>query len=61
MKFRTKLGIFLIACLLTFVGFNLLIPAGAVDIMKIGKTCGYKISSDILVVDVVKDSCPMRG
>ncbi|MBD3414831.1 MAG: hypothetical protein GF421_10430 [Candidatus Aminicenantes bacterium] len=61
MKFRTKLGIFLVSCLITFIGFSLLVPAGAVEMIKIGKTNGYKITSDMLIVDVVKDSPPIVG
>jgi len=58
MKFRTKIGIFLVSCAITFIGFNLLIPAGAVDIMKIGKTDGYEIVSNVLVI---KNSASIKG
>lgn len=61
MKFRTKLGIFLISCVITFIGFSLLIPAGAIDLMKIGKTNGYEIVSDVLVVKAVKESPSVKG
>ncbi len=61
MKLRTKVAIFLLACFLTFVGFNLIIPAGAVDMMKIGKTDGYKIISNVLFVSAVKDSPSLKG
>ncbi len=61
MKFRTKVGIFLIACLITFIGFSLLIPSGAIDMMKAGKSNGYKIVSNMLVVDVVKKPSSIRS
>jgi hypothetical protein len=61
MKLRSKLGIFLISCVITFIGFSLLIPAGAVDLIKIGKTNGYEIVSNVLVVKAVQDSPSVRG
>jgi hypothetical protein len=61
MKLRTKVAIFLLACFITFVGFNLVVPAGAVDMMKIGKTDGYKIISNILFVSAVKNSPSLKG
>ncbi|MFO7980381.1 MAG: hypothetical protein R6V00_06050 [Candidatus Aminicenantes bacterium] len=61
MKFRTKVGIFLISCVITFIVFSLLIPAGAIDLMQIGKTNGYEIVSDVLVVKAVKESPSVKG
>jgi hypothetical protein len=61
MKLRTKVAIFLLACFITFVGFNLIIPAGAVDMLKIGKTDGYKIISNVLFVSAVKNSPSLKG
>jgi len=61
MKLRSKIGIFLLSCVITFIGFSLLIPAGAVDLMKIGKTNGYEIVSNVLVVKAVQDSPSVRG
>jgi uncharacterized membrane protein YbhN (UPF0104 family) len=48
MKLRTKVEILLVAVLLTFFAFNLMVPAAAVDLMKIGKKAGYKIISNVL-------------
>ncbi|MFW6139968.1 MAG: hypothetical protein ACOC5S_01255 [Acidobacteriota bacterium] len=63
MKLGTKVGIFLAACLITFVGFNLLIPKGAVDMIKAGKanSYSYKIASNGLFVDLVKGSPFIKG
>ena len=48
MKLRTKFEILLAAVLLTFFAFNLMVPAAAVDLMKIGKKAGYEIISNVL-------------
>lgn len=48
MKLRTKVEILLVAVLLTFFAFNLMVPAAAVDLMKIGKKAGYEIISNVL-------------
>ncbi|HHF51324.1 MAG: hypothetical protein J7L72_04395 [Candidatus Aminicenantes bacterium] len=61
MKLRTKVAIFLLACFITFVGFSLIIPAGAVDMMKIGKTDGYKIISNVLFASTVKKPPSLKG
>jgi len=37
MKFKTKVAIFLVAVLLTFLGFNLITSPAAVDMLKVGK------------------------
>ena len=47
MKLRDKLAIFLVAVLITFVGFSL-IASPSVDILKIGKKAGYEIISNVL-------------
>ncbi|MCJ7563333.1 MAG: hypothetical protein MUP52_01950 [Candidatus Aminicenantes bacterium] len=47
MKLREKLAIFVVAVLLTLVGFNL-IAAPSVDILKIGKQAGYEIIANYL-------------
>ena len=47
MKLRNKLAIFLVAVLITFVGFSL-IAASSVDILKVGKKAGYEIISNVL-------------
>jgi hypothetical protein len=47
MKLRDKLAIFLVAVLITFVGFSL-IASSSVDILKVGKKAGYEIISNVL-------------
>ncbi len=47
MKLRDKLAIFLVAVLITFVGFSL-IASPSVDILKVGKKAGYEIISNML-------------
>jgi len=48
MKLRTKATIFLVAVLLTFVGFNLIASPAVVDLVKIGKKAGYNIIANVL-------------
>ena len=48
MKFRTKIGIFMVALLLTFIGFNLMVTSAALDLVKIGKYAGYEIISNVM-------------
>ncbi len=48
MKLRTKITVFMIAVMLTFIGFNLMTSSAAVDLMKIGKKAGYDIISNVL-------------
>ncbi len=36
MKFKTKFAILVAAALLTFLGFNLITPSAAVDMVKMG-------------------------
>lgn len=47
MKLRDKLAIFLVAVLITFVGFSL-IASSSVEILKVGKKAGYEIISNVL-------------
>ena len=47
MKLRTKTAIFMMAVLLTFVGFSL-IASPSIEIMKVGKEAGYEIISNYL-------------
>jgi len=49
MKFRTKFAIFLMAVLLTFVGFNLIAFSPALDLLKLGKEAGNEIIANVLV------------
>jgi hypothetical protein len=48
MKLRTKIAIFMIAVMLTFIGFNLMTPSAAVELTKVGKKAGYEIISNVL-------------
>ena len=48
MNLKAKLAIFLLAVLLTFLGFNLIAYSGAVDLLKIGKKAGYEIIANVL-------------
>lgn len=48
MKLRTKIAIFMLAVMLTFIGFNLMTPSAAVELMKAGKKAGYEIISNVL-------------
>ena len=48
MRFRTKVAIFMMAVLLTFVGFNLIASPSTVDLLKIGKEAGYDIIANVL-------------
>ncbi len=48
MRFKQRLAIFLLAVLLTFVGFNLLTSPSAVELAKVGKQAGYKIIANVL-------------
>jgi hypothetical protein len=36
MKVRTKLGIFMLAVMVSFAGFNLIVSSAAVDLAKVG-------------------------
>jgi len=49
MKFRIKIEIFLIAFLLTFFIFSLLVPSGALDLMNKGKKADYEITIHVVV------------
>jgi len=47
MNFKAKAGIFVLAVVLTFVGFSL-VAAPAVDLVKVGKYAGNEIISNVL-------------
>ncbi len=49
MRFRTKFAIFLMAVLLTFVGFNLIAFSPALDLLKLRKEAGNEIIANFLV------------
>jgi hypothetical protein len=48
MRLRTKLAIFLVAVLITFVGFNLIAFSPAVDLLRLGKQAGNQIIANVL-------------
>ncbi len=48
MRLRTKIAIFLVAVLLTFVGFNLIAFSPAVDLLKLRKEAGNEIIANVL-------------
>lgn len=48
MSLKIKVAIFIIAVLLTFLGFNLIASRGAVDLLKVGKKAGYEIIANVL-------------
>jgi hypothetical protein len=43
MNTKGKIGIFLVAVLVTLVGFNLIASQSAVDIFKLGQMNGYRV------------------
>jgi hypothetical protein len=48
MRFKQKFAIFVLALLLTFVGFNLLTSPSALELVKVGKQAGYEIIANVL-------------
>ncbi len=48
MKLITKTEIFLMASILTFFLFNMMIPSSAVELLKIGKQAGYEIIVNVV-------------
>jgi uncharacterized membrane protein YjfL (UPF0719 family) len=49
MSLITKIEIFVVAIILTFFLFNMMIPHSAMDLIKIGKQAGYEIISNVVV------------
>ncbi len=58
MNFKQKIAIFLVAVVLTLVGFNL-IAAPTVDILKVGKQAGYEIISNYLANEATAAHRPL--
>ena len=48
MRLKTKIEIFLMAIVLTFFLFNMMIPPSAVELLKIGKHAGYEIIVNVV-------------
>ena len=49
MRLLTEIEIFLVAIVLTFVLFNMMITPSAMELIKIGKQAGYEIISNVVV------------
>ncbi len=49
MRLITKIEIFLVAIVLTFFLFNMMITPSAMDLIKIGKQASYEIISNVVV------------
>jgi len=49
MSLVTKIEIFLVAIVLTFFLFNMMISPSAMELIKIGKQAGYEIISNVVV------------
>ena len=49
MSLVTKIEIFIVAIVLTFFLFNMMISPSAVELIKIGKQAGYEIISNVVV------------
>jgi hypothetical protein len=47
MRLITKIEIFLMAIVLTFFLFNMIIPPSAIELLKIGKQAGYEIIANV--------------
>ena len=60
MKFRTRVAIFLVAALVTVVGFSLM-AAPAIDMMKVGKDAGYEMISNYLAQADAQQSKSING
>lgn len=48
MSFKSKVAIFLLATLVTLMGFNLIASSSALDILKVGKKAGYQIIANVV-------------
>ena len=48
MRLTTKIEIFLMAIVLTFFLFNMMIPPSAVELLKIAKQAGYEIIVNVV-------------
>jgi len=49
MRLITNVEIFLMAVILTFFLFNMIISPSAVELIKIGKQAGYEIISNVVI------------
>ena len=58
MKLKTKIEIFVVAVLLTFVAFNLMASPAAVDLIKLGKEAGYEMIAIRSIITKMSLNCP---
>ena len=56
MKLRAKIAIFLLALLISFVGFSLMASTGANDILKAGGNSEYEVVAKVVSIRVA-DCC----
>jgi hypothetical protein len=56
MKLRTKLGIFVLAVMFSFAGFNLIVSSAAVDLAKVG----YSDKVDTGAYTIAKTKAPVK-
>lgn len=49
MRLITKIEIFLVAIVLTFFLFNMMISPSAMELIKVGKQAGYEIISNVVI------------
>lgn len=49
MRLIAKIEIFVVAIVLTFVLFNMMITPSAMELIKVGKQAGYEIISNVVV------------
>jgi len=49
MSLITKIEIFIVAIVLTFFLFNMMISPSAMELIKIGKQAGYEIISNVVI------------
>ncbi len=63
MRLRMKVAVFMLAVLITFAGFNIIVSSTAVDLLKIGKEAGYEIIANFLAKGetVTPHSFPSKG
>lgn len=49
MRLITKIEIFLMAVILTFLLFNMMVPSSAVELLKMATQAGYEIIANVAV------------
>ncbi len=56
MKLRAKIAIFLIALMISFIGFNLIASPVARDVLNVGKNSEYEVVAKVVSVRLA-DCC----